>query len=513
MEKASSSRTKKALLNATTGIAGHLIILVLTFVGRIIFIHYLGVELLGVNGLFTGILQFLSLAELGLATAITFALYKPLTEKNERKIAAIMRHLARIYMFIGFVVLVIGLALLPALPFLINGFEELGISHGQLVTYFLIFLATNLVQYFVSYKRIIIIADQKKYVVNIITTCFTIASRTIQILTLVIWQNFIIYLLVTVIAEWLVNVVIYIIANKRYPYLKQFKDEKLTGDEKKLLYSNTGALAIARVSSVFTTGITPIIISFFIGITAVGLLSNYLLVTTAFIMISSLIFEALNAGVGNFVATESKEKQIEMFKKILYINAFFTILIFTGLLLLFNDFVEIWLGGDMVLNIVVPIMMAFHLYAHLFRNTAWVLNNAYGLYRHCFYRAFIEVAVFLAFAIPGAIYFGIAGVMFARLIAILIAQIPFEIYVVCKKALHKKVWFYYRLLFKYLLITIVIVPLCFVAIYFIPSWGVWGFILKMGIVISIVVGVVVLFTFRSDEFKYFKNKLFRKAKA
>lgn len=80
------SRTHYSLMNSSISTIVYLIKLVLSFAVRSYFIKYLGVEYLGLNGLFTNILSFLSLAELGIGTSIVYELYKPLAFDNKEEI-------------------------------------------------------------------------------------------------------------------------------------------------------------------------------------------------------------------------------------------------------------------------------------------------------------------------------------------------------------------------------------------------------------------------------------------
>ena len=64
------SRTIASITNIIYGILSQILVLLLGFAGRTIFIHYLSVEYLGINGLFSNILTILSLADLGLGTGV-----------------------------------------------------------------------------------------------------------------------------------------------------------------------------------------------------------------------------------------------------------------------------------------------------------------------------------------------------------------------------------------------------------------------------------------------------------
>ena len=92
---AAKSRTHNSILNIVTGLGGYVINTVLGFLCRIVFIRCLSAEYLGISGLFANILTMLSLAELGIGSAIVFALYKPLAENDESKIASLMRYYAK----------------------------------------------------------------------------------------------------------------------------------------------------------------------------------------------------------------------------------------------------------------------------------------------------------------------------------------------------------------------------------------------------------------------------------
>lgn len=514
MEK--TARTKKIILNATISLSGHLLVTLLGFVVRLIFVRFLAVELLGVNGVFASIITIFSLAELGFTVAVSYALYKPLANKEEKKVAALMRYYKKIYITVGCFILVAGLATLPFLQYIISSYKDLDIGLNSLRVFYIIFLAITIVPYFISYKRTLIVADQKKFVPDLVVMIVSIIKLITQIVIIITLKDFIGYLLVALAASIIEQTIINIIVTKKYPYMRTYAKEKLTKSDKKSLFTNIGALSIARASSAFTAGIVSIIILSFVGLREVGLYSNYLLVVTSLTVILTLLFSSATASVGNFAATETKPAQKELFKKILYINAFLGILILVGLLYLLNDFIIVWLGADMVLGNLTAIVISIDIFIGIMRYSSWILYEANGLYKHFFYRSFFEIAVFIGLAIPGAIYWGVAGVVAAKTIAAVVTQIPFEVYVVSKYALGVKANFYLALLTRYIAVAMVAVGVSFPAIYFIPQTGILGFFIK-GIIITAVVAIVfVCSTLRTKEFKYFKETatalIFRKLK-
>ena len=117
------SRTEYSVINVVVGLGGYFINTLLGFITRMVFVRRLPQAYLGINGLFSNVLSMLSLAELGIGTAIIFALYKPLAEDDEEKIASLMNFYKNAYRVIGLVVAAVGLALMPALNVIIKDFS------------------------------------------------------------------------------------------------------------------------------------------------------------------------------------------------------------------------------------------------------------------------------------------------------------------------------------------------------------------------------------------------------
>ena len=147
-------RIQNSLKNILFGLSGQIISIGMGFVVRTVFIFTLGIEYLGVDGLFTSILLMFSLANLGFDTAIIYSLYRPLAEKDIYKIQALMNLYQKAYRLIGVVVLLIGLSLLPFLDHLVN--EDTTIKDINII--YLLFLISSVSSYYFVYKQSIIIA-------------------------------------------------------------------------------------------------------------------------------------------------------------------------------------------------------------------------------------------------------------------------------------------------------------------------------------------------------------------
>ena len=224
-----NSRTVNSIKNIATGFLGQFITTILGFISRTVFINCLAKEYLGINGLFTNILAMLSLAELGIGTAIIYALYKPLAEKDENQIAKLMNFYSKAYTCIGIFVFLSGIVLLPFLEFIIKDVPN--ISESLQVIY-IIYLFNTSISYFYSYKNSLIIADQKNYITLLSSYAVTTIQVLLQIFVLLVTHNFLIYLIVQTICTFINNMCISIIANKMYPFLKEKKKLKLDKKER-----------------------------------------------------------------------------------------------------------------------------------------------------------------------------------------------------------------------------------------------------------------------------------------
>ena len=114
------SRTRNSVINSLTSVTTQILTVVMNFVVKIVFTRTISMEYLGVNGLFANIITMLSLADLGIGTAIPYSLYKPLAEGDHHKVKVLMKFYSKVYNVIGVVVLLIGLGLIPFLPYFMH---------------------------------------------------------------------------------------------------------------------------------------------------------------------------------------------------------------------------------------------------------------------------------------------------------------------------------------------------------------------------------------------------------
>ena len=313
----------------------------LGFIVRYFFIKKLGVEYLGVNGLFSDVLQFLSLVELGVGNAIIYRLYAPLKKGNIAELKALIHLYKNAYLFIGIVVLVLGLLLTPFITWLVKDTPQID---ENLYIVYVLFVINSAISYFCVYKQSLIIADQKNYIVTIIRQVVKLIQSICQILILVFTKNFILFLLIGISFVLLTNIAISWKADKLYPFLKGGKTLKLDVTKRKGLFSDIKSILLFKLGYVLLNNSNSIIISLFLGITYVGFSSNYFLITAALEFIITQFSNAFSASIGNFNVDANSEEKWRLYNLLSIIIIVFCGLIYSGMLFFSNDFLSLWIG-------------------------------------------------------------------------------------------------------------------------------------------------------------------------
>ena len=498
------SRVSKSLKNTLFGLVGIICSLIVSFATKSIFVRLLGAEYNGVNGLFTNILQVLNLAELGFATSISYALYKPLKAGDERTTAALMSYFAKIYRIIAIVVTVAGCCCIPFLQYLIaEDISELPFTINQLRGYFVMFLANTVCSYLLAYKRTIITADQNNYLVTNVDNIFNILLNIVQIILLLIYKNFYAYL-VTMVAKTIINnLVLHIIASKKYPYLHTYRKEKLSKLEKTAIFKNVQAAFLHRIGTVIIFSTTSIVISAFVSLVDAGKYSNYILIVNNVNAFINIVFTSITASIGNLCVDESEERQYDIFKKIRYLAFFAAVFSYVCYIILFNPFIEIWVGGDMVMSMCVVFAVSLNAMTGYLRKAVNTFKDAKGMFRNDWFKPLLEAGVGIGLAIGLSYVWGTFGVIMGYTLATIFIAVPVENCVLFRQGLHKP-------FLNQLLILVGVTAFAFAvgaAGYFIGTFipsGIGWFVLRFIFAVVFAAGAFILATFWTPEFKYYK---------
>lgn len=411
-------RLKNSVYNLLSGVFGQLLQTVLKFVVRTVFIKTLGSQYLGINGLFSDILTLLSITELGLDTAINTRLYKPLAEGNKNKVRLLVKFFKNVYFVIGVVIIVLGCCLIPFLPRLIKDYNSLLVIGINLVLIYCLYLFQNASSYlFFAYKSCVIKADQKSYILELAQMAVCIISNICQIVVLIVSKSFILYTILLILFTILTNLVNAIIAQKMYPDVFASTNESLSNQEMKEIFKDCGALFIYKVNGVVTRATDNLVLSTFIGITIVGIYSNYLLLYNTINRLLTRFYESCKASMGNVYATEDISKSYLLFEAMNFLTFIFYGTACTGIAVVSNEFIGLWLGVKYVLEQPIPLLLGISILFAGIRNHLGQIRNISGAFRQMWYRPVLGIIINLVVSIVLVQFWGISGVLIGTIVS------------------------------------------------------------------------------------------------
>ena len=497
-----TSRIKSTTINSTVALGSKILIFVLQFICRTVFIKVLSTEYLGVNGLFTNILTMLSFAELGIGNAIIFKLYKPIAENDQEKIKTYMKFYQKAYVLIGIVILTIGIIIIPFLKYMINDVPDI---KENIYFIYVLFLANSTISYFFTYKKSIIIGYQKEYITTIINFVTVVLQNTIQIVILVLTKNYILYLVIQILATFLDNYISSKKANKMYPFIKDKDYEKISKTEEKKIFTDVKSLILYKIGDILSNGTDNIIISTFVGVSEVGLLSNYTTITNAIKTFLSSFFNGFTASVGNLNTTDDNEKKESIFYQILLLSFLIYGFVSVAIILLSNEFITIWLGNDYLLSFSVCFALGFNMYVDGMRFVNYTFRNTMGMFRKGRFIPLISSISNVILSVILVQYIGIFGVLIATGLTRMFIMTVWDPYLLHKYKFNTSCKRYYITYLYYLIVVALDLFACSFIISKVAIGGILGFIIK-GIVIMIVSYIIFfIFTFKMKEFTGLKD--------
>ena len=495
-------RIKNSLMNFSSGIFLNLISTILTFVSRTIFIQVLGKQYLGVNGLFTNILSMLSLAELGVGTAINFSLYQPIANNDNKKIKILMQFYKKAYRAIGCSVFIIGIFIMLFLNVFIKDSE--GIQNLRLI--FLIFLINTVSSYFITYKTTLLNAYQKGYKLTKVNAIASFLGTVAQLLVLIITNNYLAYLITNMLGLLITRIYVNVKVTKMYPILSEKETEKLPKEDLSKIITNIKAMMFHKIGDYCINGTDNIVISTFISLSTVGIYSNYGMIITMVNGIIVMFFNSMTASLGNMIVTESKEKSKEVFEVTNFIAFWvfgFASICFYNLL---TPFIQLWIGKDYLIEQSVVLIVIINYFLTGMRVPVGTIKSAAGLYDQDKYTPLIQSAVNLCVSIVLAKKVGLIGVFIGTLTSSLVLpcwQRPMIVYKYIFKSSSKE---YFKKYFGYIISVFGsgVLVTSFIKL-FIGNVTIISFILMI-IICLVVPNFIFLLIYRnSNEFKYILN--------
>ncbi|MBD5449299.1 MAG: hypothetical protein HDR28_03915 [Lachnospiraceae bacterium] len=494
------SRIVKVRKNLITSVLQNVLNLTLTYVSRLIFVKVLDAGYLGINGLFSNVLNILSLADLGMGTVMMYSLYKPIAESDTKKIGALISFFRKIYLTIALSILGVGLAVIPFLKYIIN--LEKAIPH--LEWYYVLALLNVVISYLFIYRTTLIAADQKSYILNKYVMAFKVITFVVQIAVLLMFKNYFIYLLAALVISFMSNLCQNAVAMKMYPYLKE-PSSALRQEEKKKISENVKATFLYKICSTIQSNTDNVLVSIFVGTIFVGYYSNYIMIVTAVVTIVTLIFTSVKAGVGNLIASgdASENQKLFLFRVLELINFWLISFCAVCFICLFQDFIEISFGSGYLLSFSVVVMIVLNFYTSNIRQTIWTFRETTGLFHETRYITAVTAIVNIFLSLLLGCFWGMFGIIVATIIARMVYAWWKEPMILFHKYFHENPKIYYVTYIKRVCLCIIVSAATYGICNLIDIENVYvAFAMKILVCCVVPNGLFLGCYFRTQEFKY-----------
>lgn len=447
------SHSEKALINVGSGFAVKLVDRLIKFGLKTVFIYTLGIQYASVSTLFTDILSMLALAELGIGTAITYALYKPIKEQDAPRIAALMNFYKKAYRIIAGVVLVAGACCMPFLSILVKNVPDI---QEDIRLIFFLYVLNNAASYLLIYKSTLLTASERRYVISRVTIIFSFLRVIVECVTLILFHNFILYLCIGIAEALIRNYTISRQADKYFPELPAHSDAKITKEETWRLLRDVGALSLYRICNVVLNSTDSIVISAApaLGVVAVGYLGNYRLITTTLDTLISQFFFAVTPTMGAIAVGDTGERQYSVFKTMTFATFWCGCFCAASFIALATPFVtNIWLGGKYQVPVTIVAALALNLYTRTIARPATMVRTANGLFTQGAIRPAVMAVLNIALDLALVGVMGVEGVLLATSLSRLLTQLWYDPLLAYRNVYHRPYGEYVRAFCGYFLVT------------------------------------------------------------
>lgn len=494
-------RTKNTVRSIVFGFGYRLLNIILPFISRTAILYILGEQYLGLSSLFTSILSFLSLADLGIGGAMVYSMYKPIAENNTKIIQALLNLYLKFYRIIGTVILALGLCLIPFLKVLVH--EELPGDVNIYALYVLYLINTCLSYWLFAYKSALLQAYQRNDVESKISMVITPLSYIFMLGALFFTHNYYAYVIWLPIFTILTNVVRMLYVNKHFPELKP--QGHISQELRASIAKKVTALLGTKLNTVVLNAADNIVMAAYFGLTTIGIYGNYYYIMSSIIGFLGICYSAMTAGLGNSIALESVEKNYNDFMKFSFINSWLVGWCTICLVCLYQPFMYLWAGKDLMFPFYIVLEFGLYFYVYQIRKIPVTYKDAAGIWWEDRFRPYVSMIVNLVLNIVLAQIIGVSGIILSTVISLLIS-IPWENYTVFKYIFHRSSREYYRKMAYYALTILLAGIVTFVLCRLLGN-GFPALLIRACICLIIPNLLIILGNFKGKEFQDSKDFL------
>ena len=486
-------RTKNAARNIFFGIVLKAYQIIVPFLMRTAMIYLMGVQYLGLNSLFTSILQVLNLAELGVGSAMVYSMYKPIAEDGEMVLCALLKLYRKYYRVIGLVIAVVGCMFTPFIPKLISGDVPSGIN--VYILYLLNLGATVLSYWLFAYKNSILQAYQRTDIVSKVSLIISTVQYALQLFVLFFFHNYYFYVIIMLATQVLKNIVTAFVATMMYPNYKPVG--KLPKSMVMEINCRIRDLFTAKLGGTIVNSADTIVISAFLGLSMLTVYQNYYYIMNAVMGFVMIIFSACIAGIGNSLVVETEEKNYYDFKRLVFLIMWIMTICISCFACLFQPFMKIWVGEEYLLDMNVVILLCVYFYLYLINHLACVYKDAGGIWHEDRFRPLIGGLVNVALNLIMVNHIGIYGIVLSTILSYILVATPWLIHNLFKLVFKCSPKEYIGMVGRGAVISAIVTMLCYALCNVLPGQGMIELFIN-GFVCFVVSNVALIFAYRHN---------------
>lgn len=447
----SNSQMENSIKNSIVAIVFRVLQILLPFVTRTMVIKMLGLSYVGISGLFTSIFGLLSIAELGVGSAMLHALYEPIEHKETDRVNAIINFYRKAYWVIGIVILIIGFILMPFL----KSFIKEGTYPTELNLYYiyLVNLCSTVSSYLIySYKAMLLEAHQLGREANKVKIWMTAISYIVQIAILVWTKNYYMYVSMVPITTIVSAVWIGKVADKRFPDFKPMGE--IGGAERNNISRDIKALFLYKIGSVVNNNVDALVISWWFGAVVLGIYNNYYYIVSSIATVILVVYSAVLPSIGNSIVNDTKDKNFQNFLYISFIDSWVVGWCSICLCCLLEPFISLWVGSKGTMGVVFSILFAFYFYIWRFPDALSIYKDAAGLWSRDKWRPLCTAILNLILNVILIHVIGIYGILLSTIVATLAINFPVSVkYVMDYFGKKQSIYLLFQL--KYAVVTLI----------------------------------------------------------
>ena len=445
-------RLKNIFKNSFYSMISQAALLLLGFFSQRVMNLYIGKELVGLNGVISNVINMLSVTELGVSTAIVFYLYSALAQKDEEQIAALMNLYRKAYHIFALVVSGLGVILLPFIHLFMN---ESSYTIGYIRLLYGIWLAKTVLSYLLSYKKSLLIADQKEYIVSIATLIINVVNYSAIILIVRFTRHYIPALLINIVVEVVLNLWVSLYVDRKYPFLHRFRKQKVERNLLKKIFRDLKHIFISKISQNLLNCTDNLIVSSGISVAVTGLFMNYTLITRSVSNVLTILSNTIQPTIGNLFTEEDYEKDYQTLRQLTFLFFCLATVASVGLFSLITPFVtDFWLGKGYEMGKTVVWMCIIVCVTRVLGLPLCIVLSVSGMFKEERNLSIITAIVNLGASLILIRFIGLAGVLLGTFLAYAI-QIVYRLVVFFRNYLQMTCWRYVLDLLEYVGLMIV----------------------------------------------------------